>query len=114
MKPSREWAGLRTRRLGCISASVVLTLGLALTAFFSASATLVFVLFDVAAVVITAARIRLHKWPCPRCRRPFSVKEVWSREWPFTDRCRHCGFSAWSHVPSRTASPGEQIEKQRL
>ena len=105
MRPPREWAGLRTRRLGCISAAVVLTLALVLTALSSASLIFFIGLCDIAVVVMVAARIRLHKWPCPRCLRPFSVKDVWSREWPFTDRCRHCGFPAWAHVPSRTTLP---------
>ena len=63
MRPPRQWAGLRVRRLGCISASVVLTLGLVLTFLSSASSTVLFVVFDVAVVDMTAARIRLHKWP---------------------------------------------------
>src|SRR5262245_23673490 len=114
MRPPRQWAGLRFRRLGCISASVGFTLALVLTALSSASFTVFFVLFDVAVVVMTAARIRLHKWRCPRCLRPFSVKDVWSREWPFTDKCRHCGFPVWSHLPSGTTLPSDQTEKQRL
>src|SRR5262245_13535730 len=114
MRPPRQWAGLRLRRLGCISASVVLTLAVVLTFLSSASSIVLFVVFDVAVVVVTAARIRLHKWPCPRCLRPFSVKDVWSREWPFTDKCRHCGFPVWSHVPSQTTLPRETTEKHRL
>ncbi len=101
-----EWVTYRQRRLAFLAALLALLLLVALVPLLPPSSFFAQYWWLLAPFLlgwVIVAQVRLLRWPCPRCSKPFFLRNLVFGNL-FAKRCVHCGFPKWG-VPSIDA-PG--------